>query len=313
MKKMTVFAAAAALAVLTIHGLTGCAARGLNTYPEGEKYSVGDAVFTEPIESIDVEWQSGSVRIATHAEDTVLLTEETGTILTDDLRVHWWQDGATLRVRFTASGARTELLGMHRKELTLTVPETAVFRNVSVDSASARVSADELASDVVSVSTASGAIDAVCEAQHILLDTASGSVSLRQTGFADEVNINTASGGIDARLERVEALHLNSTSGAVSAEADEVNALAVKTTSGRIDCRLHALSSGSAALSSTSGAVALTLPEDAGFLARVRTSSGRFQSDFAMRKDGELYHCGDGSADVDIETTSGSIDLCRGA
>ena len=32
-----------------------------------------------------------------------------------------------------------------------------------------------------------------------------------------------------------------------------------------------------------------------------------------MRKDGEVYHCGDGSADVDINTASGSIDLCRGA
>ena len=41
--------------------------------------------------------------------------------------------------------------------------------------------------------------------------------------------------------------------------------------------------------------------------------SGRFQSDFAMRKDGEVYHCGDGSADVEIKTASGSIDLCRGA
>ena len=32
-----------------------------------------------------------------------------------------------------------------------------------------------------------------------------------------------------------------------------------------------------------------------------------------MRKDGEVYHCGDGSADVDIKTASGSVDLCRGA
>lgn len=40
--------------------------------------------------------------------------------------------------------------------------------------------------------------------------------------------------------------------------------------------------------------------------------SGRFQSDLAMRRDGEVYHCGDGSADVDIKTVSGSIDLCRG-
>ena len=41
--------------------------------------------------------------------------------------------------------------------------------------------------------------------------------------------------------------------------------------------------------------------------------SGGFQSDFAMRKGREVYHCGDSSADVDIKTASGSIDLCRGA
>ena len=46
--------------------------------------------------------------------------------------------------------------------------------------------------------------------------------------------------------------------------------------------------------------------------AEIRGSGGP-QSDFAMRKDGEVYHCDDGSADVDIKTASGSIDLCRGA
>ena len=33
--------------------------------------------------------------------------------------------------------------------------------------------------------------------------------------------------------------------------------------------------------------------------AEIRGSGGS-QSDLAMRKDGEVYHCGDGSADVDM-------------
>ena len=63
--------------------------------------------------------------------------------------------------------------------------------------------------------------------------------------------------------------------------------------------------------------VRLAAAAGAGLASVKRTAAsrgrGRFQSDFAMRKGREVYHCGDGSADVDIKTASGSIDLCRGA
>ena len=75
----------------------------------------------------------------------MLLTERTDEGVPDEFRVHWWLDGATLHVKFAASGARMERYGGWRKELTLTLPETLALDDVEIRSASAEISAENLA------------------------------------------------------------------------------------------------------------------------------------------------------------------------
>ena len=105
MKRLLVSAILSAIALSVIGGLTGCAASGLVTYANSEKYSVGDAKFTEKIENIEIDWASGSVSIVSHPENTFLLSEKTDDGIPEKLRVHWWLDGTTLHVRFSAPGA----------------------------------------------------------------------------------------------------------------------------------------------------------------------------------------------------------------
>ena len=70
------------------------------------------------IENIEVDWQSGSVSIASHSESTFLLSEKTGDGISDDFRVHWWLEGTTLHVKYAASGASMQLFGAWHKDLT---------------------------------------------------------------------------------------------------------------------------------------------------------------------------------------------------
>ena len=58
---------------------------------------------------------SGKVNIVTHSDSSVLLSEETDYSKTDDMRVHWWLDGTTLRVRCSAPGVRFSVFNHGKK------------------------------------------------------------------------------------------------------------------------------------------------------------------------------------------------------
>ena len=188
------------------------------------------------------------------------------------------------------------------------MPESLPLGNVEIRAASAEIEADGLTADALDVSTASGSINVDCEADAIRLNSASGSVRLNQRVEAAEVSIETASGRIDAELGRVDAAQFESASGRIRLTAASVDALSAKTASGDISCALDAVPS-ACKLRSTSGEVALGLPEDAGFTASIRTTSGDFESDFPLKKDGRGYTCGSGGAEIEISTTSGDVSI----
>ena len=60
----------------------------------------------------------------------------------------------------------------------------------------------------------------------------------------------------------------------------------------------------------TSGNVTAHLPAAPGFTARVETTSGDFSHTLPLASQGKTYLCGDGSAKVEIHTTSGSVKIC---
>lgn len=311
MKRLLVFVIMTALLAAAALGMTGCAAVSSAVYDNAEKYAVGDAEISGVVENIEIDWPSGRVDVTTHAGDALLLTERTDEGVPDEFRVHWWLDGTTLHVKFAASGARMERYGGWRKELTLTLPETLALDDVEIRSASAEISAEGLAAENIAVSTASGDVRISCASNTIRLGSASGSIRLTQTGNAGEVSINTASGKIDASLSRADTAVLESASGSISLTASSVEDLTARGTSGAVTCDLK-VTPARCRLHSVSGEVELILPEDAAFTARVSTTSGSIQSDFALKKEGSTYVSGSGGADVAIDTTSGDISIRQG-
>ena len=308
MKKILAFAILAALLLGAVWALTGCTGLRASAYENPERYSVGDAVLTDKIDRIEIDWASGSVRLVAHAGDAIQLTEAAEEGMPEELRMRWWLDGSTLRVRFAESDAGLRLFGNWRKELTLAVPEGLRLDSVVIKAASAEVDIDDLATEALCVSTASGDMRIICEAASIQLDSASGGIQLEQMGSAASVDVDTASGRIDATLDHAEGAQFESASGDIHLAAASVEALSVKSASGDVDCALASTPS-SCELHAASGEVALGLPEDADFTAEVRTTSGDFESDFALRRDGGSYVCGSGDAHVRIETTSGDVSI----
>ena len=301
---------AAALALTAALALSGCSFMNPLTYAHAEQYSVGNAELAETIEAVEIDWSSGSVHVLTHAENTFLLTEKTGSGISDDLRMHWWLDGTTLRVRFAKSGTNLWLFHEGHKDLTLTVPESVSLREIVIRSASAEISAENLTAETLGVSTVSGDMSIGCAANAVRLNSASGDIALTQSGESGEIGIETASGKIQAELSRAGRVELKSASGKIGLSAALVDALAVKSTSGAVSCGLEAAPS-ECTLRAVSGSIALILPDAPDFTARIRTTSGDFESEFAMKKEGNRYisGSGSGSGNFDIETTSGDISI----
>ncbi|MGM9612542.1 MAG: DUF4097 family beta strand repeat-containing protein [Butyricicoccus sp.] len=289
-------------------GLTGCSGYDSVIYANAEKYSVGGAEITDKIENIEIDWPSGSVSVVSHSGNTVLLSEKAEDGIPEELRVHWWLDGTTLRVRFAASGASLRSFNTGHKELTLAVPETLSFDDILIRAASAEIDASDLVAETLSVSTASGNMRINCAANTIKLNSASGEIQLTQKDSASEVSIDTASGKIYADLSQADTAYFESASGRIKVTGTSVAALSAKTTSGDISCELDTAPS-ECKLHAVSGKVTLVLPEDADFIAHISTTSGDFESDFALKKDGSSYICGSGSAGIDIDTTSGDVSI----
>lgn len=306
--KKTGFIAALAVMALLVVILVGCGSRLTMTYANEKQYSAGSGEVPASVRELDVDWSSGAVRVETYAGSTVRIAEHSSRSLPEELQVHWWLDGATLRIRFCASGQRLSLPDTAKKELTVSLPQELALESLTVDTAAADVTVAEAYADVLRVSTASGDMELSCAAKQIELNSASGSMALLASGSCGSLAAHSASGRIKAELDSVEMLKCGSASGSIEIDAAAADFVYAESTSGKIVLALDKLAH-EGKVDSTSGKVTLQLPQDAGFTAKIRSNSGELHSDFAMKYDGESYVCGDGRTMLTIETTSGDIAL----
>lgn len=128
--------------------------------------------------------------------------------------------------------------------------------------------------------------------------------------FYDAMRKQSRSGKITANLGRVNAANFESASGKIRLAASCVASLSAKAASGDIFCDFETVPT-ACGICTSSGKVTINLPENPNFTANINTTSGGFASDFALKKDGNNYVCGDGSADIDMETTSGDVAIWK--
>ena len=292
-------------------------------YENADKYTVGGGTVEGAVRNLDVDWIDGRVTVAYHQEPTVLVSETAKRDLSDDMRLRWWLDGDTLRVRYAKAGAM-RLNWNLQKELTLTLPEGADLGEASLAATSGELAIPAMKADSLKLRVTSGKIRASAEAGAVESRMTSGDMDLNLRGQAREITAHATSGNIGIRADAADKLDASVTSGLVRIKADRAGELKAAATSGNLD--IEAAESGSVALQGTSAGVTVRLgkldrlevgvtsgdvkaflPAAPGFRARVTTTSGSFNYDMSLTKQGSDYICGDGSAEVSIHATSGDV------
>ena len=258
---------------------------GIN-YEHPEKYTVGGAAFTDKVEQVEIHWLSGSVTVTGHKGNEIRFSEKANRNLTNDLSLHYWLDGSTLRIQFCRSG-KWNLNGLE-KDLTLQLPER-LLQSLTVDTVSARVNLEDLAMEDLELDSVSGAVRLRdCQvSDRARVDTTSGSLKAELTAALREWKADTVSGSVELTVPAAGDFDVNTTSGSVRLTVEEApKALDVDT---------------------VSGSVTLCLPADADFTLDFDTVSGSFSSALACKTENSRRIFGNGSGDYSIDTTSGSV------
>ena len=256
-----------AAASLGVHHIVSFAASG---FENADKYSAGDAVITDTVRNLDIDWTSGNIIFEYHDGDTVEISETSRRPLGEDRKMRWKLDGDTLRIRFAKKEQSFFSFGFNQdKTLTVTLPESIKLSDVAIDSTSGDVMIPSLT------------------VEELTLDVVSGDIRLDVSG-AEQFRVSSVSGNVEATLDDVRNAEVDTTSGDVKLGASGLEKLNISTTSGNVTA---------------------ALPEDPGFTAHLDTVSGDIAYDLPLSKEGGAYVCGDGSKSVKIDTVSGNITI----
>ncbi len=277
----------------------------------------GSATITEPVDRLSISWTAGQVTVETYDGETVEIyeTENGNAIAKVEDEMHWYLENGHLRIRFDGKGYfRIGIVKQPTKQLIVRVPrEQAHLASLSLDTVSAEISVKNIAvSGAFSINGVSGNVTLTdISAAPFHYDAVSGSLVLTNGQFS-RVDINTTSG--NASLSNVIATEceFDSTGGNLALLDCSFTKIDADTTSGGL--RVTA-PQGLTALEfdTTSGDLILTLPADhAGFTAKLDATSGTFASEFSATTTGDTHRAGDGSLQIDMDSTSGDLTVRKG-
>ncbi len=301
MKKIALVLALALCAVI----LSGCAEiNSLISGVTGGNFKGGNAVITDKIENLNINWTAGSVKIAYHAENTVTLEETASREIREEDRLQWKVEGSTLHVQYNKPGIR---LNTPAKHLVITLPEGTVLKSAVIGATSAEIDIPSITADRVSLDSTSGDITASVTAPDITAGSTSGEVKLIVRGKVRTLTLNSTSGDLSADLDEAEKVAAKSTSGRISITADRAGDLSAGSTSGNILVSLKRFDN--VAVSATSGDVTAELPAEPGFTLKHNATSGKLSTDIPLTGSKGSYTCGDGSAKIAVGTTSGDLTI----
>lgn len=262
-------------------------------YSNSNRYSSGEACITQRVEEIDINWTEGSVTVAYHNGDDILLSETASRNLKRNTELHWYVDGHKLYIQYAASGVR--IPSNLNKKLTVLLPEDLRLDEVNISVASAKIEVDGI------------------DADQFHLQSASGKISLKQVNHSDAIVLETASGAVSVTAENTDKLSITSVSGKVTADVLQADEVKVTATSGSVKLQFSDVPD-SIDASNVSGGVTICLPESAGFKAKLKSVSGtvRCQQD-AQRSGNNTYTYGDGQCQISVDTVSGSLSIEKSA
>lgn len=311
-------------------------------YPSDANYEMGDAVVSSPVNSLEVDWVFGSVKVAYYDGKEVRCTEQNDSP-TDITRMRYWLDGTTLKIRFSKSGQYE--MRLKQKDLTILLPNRCK-PNIRINTASANVSIEGVSANDINVDASSGDVTlgdvnalslklcsisgeitlknvtadglemetssgdekmSGCNFKITNLESISGEVLLSESGCSS-LNMETSSGNVETNNIQCETCKVESVSGDISMNGSVKRGTELKTSSGNVF--LCGLKSGSCSVESVSGDVSLYGSEK-NLEVSFKTVSGEFDSSIPFTKNGDVYKMGNGGVKIDVETASGDMNVIK--
>lgn len=285
MKKLVLLS----LSLILILSLFSCSGYRIKyIYPDGDNYTFGNTTVSDKIKNIEVDWLDGSVNIKYSNKNVIDVYEPDEEKYASEQCLHWWVDGDTLRIQFSASLMIEPFI--HRKDLILTLPEDLSLSKLRINTTSADIIGNYLKADDIEMTATSGDIDIICEqVNRTRIESTSGKIKASHTGSCDEFIIESTSGDSELSFEKIGKLDVATTSGDVLASFKKApEKLEIDTTSGNVTVKV---------------------PKDSGFTSVFDTLSGKFECNIPAKKNGHKYTAGDGSAQFEINTTSGNAKI----
>ena len=277
----------------------------------------GSATITDPVDRLSIAWTAGQVTVEPYDGETVEIyeTENGNAVAAVEDEMHWYLENGHLRIRFDGKGYFRIGIGKQQaKQLIVRVPRAqAHLASLSLDTVSAEVAVKDIAvSGAFSIDGVSGNVTLTnISAAPFHYDTVSGSLVLTNGQFS-RVDIDTTSG--NASLENVTATEceFDSTGGNLALLNCSFTKIDADTTSGGLRVTMpQALTA--LEFDTTSGDLILTLPADhAGFTAKLDTTSGTFTSELSTTTTGNIHRAGDGSLQIDMDSTGGDLSIRKG-
>ena len=245
-------------------------------YEDSGRYQTGVGTVYEPhIRAIEIDWVKGDVELLLSEDDRYLsISQETDEAIAESADLRWCVDeNGTLRIKFRESGFFFSL-GMQSKRLTVRVPVAIAeqLERTSLTLENGNVTVNALATNAMNLTCKKGTVTFnECRIPSLTVSLESG--VLRFTGDCEEQFVFAG---------KAAELSLSPT----------------------VCPRLVALTTGS-------GNMNVTLPQDASFSVSMTTGKGRVVSEFPLTEVGGKQICGDGACAMTVTSEGGELRLTQ--
>ncbi|MFR8228404.1 MAG: DUF4097 family beta strand repeat-containing protein [Anaeromassilibacillus sp.] len=249
---------------------------------------VHEQTFTEPIQTLALDWKGGDVSVFSTSGKEIKIVQKAVKNTPEDqfFQASIEDDALVVSNGKTVAGLPIGPFPLSiGSDLEVYLPEQ-IYETLQLDTTGGDIFFQPL------------------EVKELVVHTNSGDVSLG--GDFEKLDFSSNSGDLLCRDVTVKQLISQTTSGDIQASGSFARIQATST-SGDISLRTSQMIT-EAAIQSTSGDVVLFIPENDGFTAQLNSSTGDFICAFPDFHGGDTYRYKDGSAKIQLNTTSG--DAC---
>ena len=219
--------------------LAGCGERegereiSYPTYEQAEDY-VACSEFryiSSKLQKIVIDWIDGEIHLVQGTSSTFAV-RETSAGLSDGQKLHYFQDGNTLRIRYCASGYEGRISGSE-KHLTVEVPKSV---SLEIHCVSANIDCDSLTlGNRFDLKSVSGGVSLTrLDVPFAEVETVSGGIFLSAPDITSELTLSSLSGEIHVDSLTAGYLDARTLSGEIFAEIANCRDLAAESVSGSV-------------------------------------------------------------------------------